>query len=204
MQQAHAAIPAKDGIVVSCWTDFFGLSERAHGMFKERQHSIGRLSCMELRFRTTFVCDPCVVQPLVAVLELLKALFGFADSIGRTTRELICEREPEQPQCELMLWFDRQDVVTDRLCLFRFAEAAIELRFGYGLGDACGGDAFQFVGHGEFLSQLSFSGTADLADEHEQRIVVCVDDPLFEWDDGVVGDVNIFGAYLSAALGDVA
>src|SRR5260370_13384383 len=52
--------------------------------------------------------------------------------------------------------------------------------------------------------QLGFSGAADLADKHEQRIIVFIHHPLLERDDGVVGDMDIFGAYLSAALGDVA
>src|SRR5260370_14602667 len=52
--------------------------------------------------------------------------------------------------------------------------------------------------------QLSFSGAADLTDKHEQRIIVFIHYPLLERDDGVVGDVDIFGAHLGAALGDVA
>jgi hypothetical protein len=53
-------------------------------------------------------------------------------------------------------------------------------------------------------SQLGLSCAADLADKHEQRIIVFIHYSLFERDDGVVSDVDIFGAYLRAALRDVA
>jgi hypothetical protein len=45
---------------------------------------------------------------------------------------------------------------------------------------------------------------AEVAEEPEEGVVVAVDDAFFEGDDGVVGDVNVFGADLGAALGDVA
>ena len=44
----------------------------------------------------------------------------------------------------------------------------------------------------------------DFAEEHGYGVVELVDDALFERDDGVVGDVNFFGADFGAAFGDVA
>src|ERR1700692_2394666 len=55
-----------------------------------------------------------------------------------------------------------------------------------------------------FPPHLTFSSAADLANKHDQRIIVLVHYPFLERDDGVVGDVDIFGAHLSAALRDVA
>jgi hypothetical protein len=52
--------------------------------------------------------------------------------------------------------------------------------------------------------QLGFSGAADLADKHEQRIIIIIHNPLLERDDGVVGDVDIFWTNFGAALGDIA
>src|ERR1700733_2131728 len=52
-------------------------------------------------------------------------------------------------------------------------------------------------------STLDFLRAANLADKHEQRIVELIHDPLLQRNDGVVGDMDIFGTDLSAALGDV-
>src|SRR5277367_3643753 len=152
MQQTYAAIPTKDGIVVSCWTNLFRLSKRTHRVFEEREHRVRWLSGAELRFGTPLVGNSCVVEPLVGITELLEALFGFAVAVGRNARKLIRKCEPEQPQRKLMLRFDRQNIATDRLGFFRLTEAAVELCLGDGLSDTCGGDAFQLVTHGAFLS----------------------------------------------------
>src|ERR1700733_2257382 len=56
----------------------------------------------------------------------------------------------------------------------------------------------------QLLLQLGSTSPANFADESEQRIIVFIYHPLFEWNDGVVGDADIFGAHFSAALGDVA
>src|SRR5260370_36308968 len=109
------------------------------------------LSGVELRFRASFAENPCVVEPLIGVVELLEGRFRFAVTIGRAASELICKGEPEHPQCKLMLWFDDEDIATDRLCFFRFAEAAVAFRLCDGLGDACGRNMFQLVCHGVFL-----------------------------------------------------
>src|SRR5919197_5252504 len=37
-----------------------------------------------------------------------------------------------------------------------------------------------------------------------ERVIVLGDDPLFEGDDRVVGDLDLLGTHLGAALGDVA
>src|SRR5205823_5502318 len=84
LEQAHAAVPAKDGIVVSRRTDLFGLCERMQRLFEERQQDMRRLSGIELRLRTPFVHDSCVVEPFVGVSQPLEDLFGFPHAIGRT------------------------------------------------------------------------------------------------------------------------
>src|SRR5262249_31458953 len=43
-----------------------------------------------------------------------------------------------------------------------------------------------------------------LAEEPQDRVVVAIDHALLEGDDAVVGDVDVLGADLGAALGDVA
>jgi hypothetical protein len=47
-------------------------------------------------------------------------------------------------------------------------------------------------------------GAAELTKEHGGRVVEFVDDTFLERDDGVVGDVDLFGADFGAAFGDVA
>ena len=44
----------------------------------------------------------------------------------------------------------------------------------------------------------------DLPEQHGQRIVKLVHHALFERDDGIVGDSNLFGADLGATFCDVA
>src|SRR6516162_114903 len=48
------------------------------------------------------------------------------------------------------------------------------------------------------------SCTADLADQHEERVIEFIHNPLLERDNGIVGDVNLFRADLRAAFRDVA
>jgi hypothetical protein len=46
--------------------------------------------------------------------------------------------------------------------------------------------------------------SSNLAHQHKYGIVELIHDPFFEGDDGVIGDVNLFGANLSTTLGDIA
>src|SRR5262249_52733710 len=50
----------------------------------------------------------------------------------------------------------------------------------------------------------NLTSPAEFSEEHGDRVVEFVDDTLLERNDGVVGDVNFFGADFGAALGDVA
>ena len=86
LEQAYAAIPAKDGVVVSCRADLFCLCEGAQRLFEERQQDMRRLSGAKLRLRAPFVHDSRVVEPLVGVAELLEGLFRFAVAIGAGRR----------------------------------------------------------------------------------------------------------------------
>src|SRR5215469_13911711 len=97
-----------------------------------------RLSGVELRFCTPFIQNPRVVEPFIRIAEPVEDLFDLPDAIGRTAGELIGECEAKNAQGELMLWIDGKDIVTDRLCFFRFVEGTIEFSLGDGLGDSCG------------------------------------------------------------------
>ena len=58
----------------------------------------------------------------------------------------------------------------------------------------------------ELLDRCFLPGIARLELSHQphQRIVEAIDDPFLQRDDGVVGDVDVFGARFGAAAGDVA
>ncbi len=150
----------------------------------------------ELRFRTAFVQDPCVVEPLIRIVQQLKGLFRIPATIRRTTAELIGESETEQPQSELMLRFSDQDIATDRLCFFRFVEGTVEFRLRDGLGDSA-------CIPWPYPPLLDFRRAANLANKHEQRIIELIHHSLLQRDDGIVGDMDIFRADFRAALSDV-
>ena len=44
---------------------------------------------VELRLRPSLTKNPCVVEPLIGVVELLEGFFRFAVTIGRAAGELI-------------------------------------------------------------------------------------------------------------------
>ena len=111
---------------------------------------------------------------------------------------------PSSRNASWWLRFDGQNIAADRLGFFRFVEAAVEFYFRDGLGDACWSKCVSVRIPWCLPLQLDFSGAADLADKHEQRIIEFIHYPLLERNDGVVGDVDVFRAYFSAALGDVA
>src|SRR5579863_9023830 len=62
---------------------------------------------------------------------------------------------------------------------------------------SAGGGLFGFLGR-------LLRATGDLAPEPGDGVVAGVDHALFHGDDAVVGDLDVLGAHLSAALGDVA
>src|ERR1700756_5572737 len=104
-------------------------------------------SGVELRFRTTFVQNPCVVKALIGVVELLESLFRVPITIGRTTGELIRNGESKQTRCEYVLRFNSQDIATDRLCFLGFVEGTVELCFRDGLGDSRCRNSFELIFH---------------------------------------------------------
>src|ERR1035438_9248897 len=57
--------------------------------------------------------------------------------------------------------------------------------------------------HGGFAGRFLGAST-DLSTQPRDRVVVGVDDALLQRDDGVIGDVDVLGTDLGAALGDVA
>src|SRR5215210_978668 len=71
------------------------------------------------------------------------------------------------------------------------------------LGDGVPVDRFQFEHDSSRCRPWSLSLASKFANHPQNRVVVLIHDTLFQWDDGVVGDMNIFGADFGAALGDV-
>jgi len=127
-----------------------------------------------------------------------------------------------------MAGINGEDVPANGFGLFGLVEITVEFGFGDGLGDAGLGDGLElvfrrtscFVAYWsnqtikEFLpgklselarcSRMAELPAADLPEQHGQRIVKLVHHALFERDDGIVGDSNLFGADLRATFCDVA
>src|ERR1700722_2217012 len=62
-----------------------------------------------------------------------------------------------------MLRFDGQDIATDRLCLFRFVERAIEFSLQDGFSNPSCRNALNLIFHSSFPPRSNFSGAVNVA-----------------------------------------
>jgi len=159
LQEADAAVPAEDGVVVFGGTNFFGFGEALQGSFEEREKRVGRLTGAELGFGSTLVEDACVVEALVNVGEFQEDFFGVTVTVGAVARELVGDGKAEEAERELLFRFDGENVAADGFGLFRFVEVAVEFDFGEGFADAGVGDGFEFVVHGGLRNGHTPTGT---------------------------------------------
>src|SRR5580704_679616 len=49
-EEANAAVPAEDAVVIASGTNFFGFGEATQGFFDERQQNMRGAACMKLGF----------------------------------------------------------------------------------------------------------------------------------------------------------
>src|SRR5579863_6767041 len=96
--------------------------------------------------------------------------------------------------------------MTDGLRFLRLVEKTISFNFGKRLVYAFEGNGFQLELHASsfLLLAASLVPSRYLTHHTEYRIVEIIDHALFERDDRIIGDVNLLGTNLGAALGDVA
>src|SRR5437762_14316039 len=61
LDDARAAVPAQDGVVISLGTNLLRLAEVAHGLFKEHQQRVRLMSSEQLRLGAALVHDAGVI-----------------------------------------------------------------------------------------------------------------------------------------------
>jgi hypothetical protein len=147
-QEADAAIPAEDAVVIAGGADFFGFGEMVEGFFDKREKDVGGAAGVELGFGAAFLEKAGIVVALVGIVEGLEDGIDFAVAIGGGAGELVGDGEAEHAAGELMIGVDDENIAADGFGFLGFVEVAIELGFGDGLRDACFGDGFELERHG--------------------------------------------------------
>jgi len=146
-EEANAAVPAKNAVVIAGGADFFGFGETTQGFFDERQQNMRGAAGMKLGLGPSLEEKAGVVIAFVGITERLEDGLGFGVTVGGGARELIGDGEAEHASRELMIGVDDKNVAADGFGFFGFVEIAIELDFGDGFGDARFGNGFELVRH---------------------------------------------------------
>jgi len=113
LEEADAAVPAEDGVVVAGGANFFGFTKTLQGAFEEREKCVWRLAGAKLGLGATLVKDACVVETLVNVGEFQEDFFGVAVTVRAAARELVGDGKAEKAERELLFWFDGENVAAD-------------------------------------------------------------------------------------------
>src|SRR5258705_9719978 len=151
-EEADAAVPAEDAVVVANGADFFGFGETVEGFFDEGKQNVGSASGKELSFGAALEEEAGVIEALVGIAQGLEDGAAFFVAIGGHAEELVGDGETQHATGELLLGFDGEDVSADGFGFLGLVEVAVELDFGDGFGDACFGDGLQLVLHGASLT----------------------------------------------------
>jgi hypothetical protein len=157
-EEADAAVPAEDAVVVADGADFFGFGETVEGFFDEGKKNVGSAAGAKLGFGAALEEEAGVIEALVRIAQGLEDGAAFFVAIAGDTEELVGDGEAEHAAGELLLGIDGEDVAADGFGFLRFVEITIEFDFGDGFGDACFGDGLQLVLHGASLRGLQPSG----------------------------------------------
>jgi hypothetical protein len=147
LEEADAAVPTEDGVVVAMGADFFCFAEADEGAFEERKHGVGRLAGVELGFGAAFAEEAGIVKAFVGIGEALENFFGFAKAIHGDAEKLVGDGEAEKAQGELVIGVDGENVATDGFGFLGLVEIAVKLGLGGGFGDAGLCDVLEVVVH---------------------------------------------------------
>src|SRR5882672_9989133 len=128
-EETCAAVPAKNGIIVTGGPNRFGLLEAPHRLFEERGEGERRPSSPHLSLGPPFMQETGIVETFVGVDERLEKSLCFAMTIMGVAPELVGDGEAEQTQRQLVFRIDCQDIAADRFGLFRLVERAVDFRF---------------------------------------------------------------------------
>ena len=151
-EEADAAVPAEDAVVVADGADFFGFAETLEGFLYKGKKDVGGAAGAELGFGAALEEEAGVVEALVGITQALENRAAFFVAIAGDAKDLIGDGEAEHAASELLVGFDGEDVAADGFGFLRFVEVAVEFDFGDGFGDACFGDGLQLVLHGASLT----------------------------------------------------
>ena len=105
-EQADAAVPAEDAVVVADGTDFFGFGEIVQGFFDERKKDVGGAAGAELGFGAALEEEAGVVEAFVGIAQGLEDGAAFFVAIAGDAEELVGDGEAEHAASELLLGFD--------------------------------------------------------------------------------------------------
>lgn len=141
-EEADAAVPAEDAVVIASRTGFFGFGEAAKGFFDEREKDVGGATRMQLSFGAAFVEKAGVIVAFVGIAERGEDGLDFGVAVGGGAGELVGDGEAEYAAGELMIGVDGENIAADGFGFLGFVEVAVELGFGDGFGDAGFGDGF--------------------------------------------------------------
>jgi len=152
LEEADAAVPAEDAVVVADGADFFGFAETVEGFFDEGKQNVGSAAGAELGFGAALEEETGVVEAFVGVAQGLENGAAFVVAIAGDAEELVGDREAEHATSQLLLGFDGEDVAADGFGFLWLVEITVKLDFGDGFGNACFGDGLQLEFHGASLT----------------------------------------------------
>jgi hypothetical protein len=146
-EQAEAAIPAEDSIVILGGMNLLRLLEMLHGLLEQADQHLMRPPGSHLSFGSTLINQTGVVVTLVGINQLSKRCLGLGVAVRGLSGKLVGDRQTQHPQRHLVLWFYGQDIVADGFRLFRFVQIPIQGCLGDGFRNAAAGNGFQFQFH---------------------------------------------------------
>ena len=98
MEQAHAAVPAQDGVVIARRADLFCCGKALQCPLQQRVNHMRQLPGAKLRLGAPLVQKSRIVRLFVAVGQALEGFLGFAAAVGNTSRELIGDGKAEKAE----------------------------------------------------------------------------------------------------------
>src|SRR5207245_3557332 len=102
VNQTHTAIPAQNCFIISCRPNLFRLAVTAHRFLQKHHQGVRWSAGVKLGFGSPLMQESRVIELFVAVGELLKNVLHFGVPIRRSADELICNRQANHAQRQLV------------------------------------------------------------------------------------------------------
>ena len=94
-EEADAAVPAEDAVVIADGADFFSFGKILEGFLDEGKKNVRGAAGAELGFGSALEEEAGVVEAFVGVGKFLEGFFRFAVAIGNAAHKLIRNGEAE-------------------------------------------------------------------------------------------------------------